>query len=213
MTRHRVTAASSLARGHRVVREAAAAIASPAIRSMGTMGGSIAFADPGADYPAALVAAAAVIHLRGPDGRREVAAEDFFVDWYATGLEPGELVEAIVLPPAAATSGGAYVKLSRVEGDYATASAAAVVDWRQGRCHAIRVAVGGCGPTPVRVAEDTLIGSRLDAAAVADLGRRLAAAADPVDDMRGSAGYRRRVIPTLVARAIAQAVARAEEAA
>ena len=94
---------------------------------MGTIGGSISFADPGLDYPPALVAAGAAIEIAGPSGRRRVAAADFFVDWYTTALEPGEIVTAVLLG-AARAGGAAYVKHARVAGDYATASAAVCID-------------------------------------------------------------------------------------
>lgn len=215
MTRHAVTEADCrLIGGLEAVREAAGHIASPAIRNMGTMGGSIAFADPGADYPAALVAAGARVVIAGLDGEREVLIEDFFVDWYATALEPGDMVRMVRLPRAAPGSGGAYEKLSRVEGDYATASVAAVVEMQAGRCVSARLAVGGCGPVPIRLpdADAALAGTALDGPELERAGRVLADAADPVDDMRGSAAYRRRVIPALIVRAARRAKARAEKA-
>ncbi len=89
---------------------------------MGTIGGSISFADPGLDYPPAIVAADAWIEIAGVAQRRRVAAADFFVDWYTTALEPGEIVTAVILTPK--TGGAAYVKHARVASDYATASAA-----------------------------------------------------------------------------------------
>ncbi len=205
MTPHRVTAADArLVGGHAVVREAAAVIANPSIRNMGTMGGSIAFADPAADYPPALVAIEAEIEIVASGGRRRVAAADFFADWYETALGPGELVAAIHLPGAPAGAVGVYDKLARVEGDFATASAAVVLAMAGDACSHLRIAVGGCGPTPVRLAEaeSALIGGGLDAEAIHEAGEMLAAASDPVDDVRASADYRRLVIPRLIARAI-----------
>ena len=95
-TRHRDTAASTLLQGTLgVVRDAASQIANATVRNMGTIGGSISFADPGLDYPPALVAAGAVIEIAGPARRRRVPARDFFVDWYVTALEPAEIVTAL----------------------------------------------------------------------------------------------------------------------
>jgi carbon-monoxide dehydrogenase medium subunit len=210
MTRHRITAASSeLRAGQEVVRQAASVIANPPVRNMGTMGGSIAFADPGADYPPALVAADAEIELLGTGGMRRIKAADFFTDWYQTALEPGELVTAIHLPAGEADAVGCYDKLARVEGDYATASAAIVLRMNGRECAGISIAIGACGPRPVRLpeAESKLVGGHLDDAALAGAGALLADAADPVDDVRASADYRRLVIPRLVRRAVRAALA------
>jgi len=199
-TRHRDTAASALLRGTLgVVRDAAAQIANATVRNMGTIGGSIAFADPGLDYPPALVAAGAQIEIAGPAGRRRVPAREFFVDWYLTALEPSEIVVAVHLPPADARGAGVYVKHARVAGDYATASVAACLRGDG----AVSVAVGGCGPAPLadNAANAVLAAERSDAA-VARAGALLQALADPLDDVRGSADYRRALIPRLLLRAV-----------
>jgi carbon-monoxide dehydrogenase medium subunit len=106
-----------------VLRNAARQIANPPVRNMGTIGGSIAFADPAADYPPALVAANAEIEIAGKATRRRVAAEAFFTDWYATALGAGELVTAVYLP-APRPGIGLYKKFARVAGDFAIASVA-----------------------------------------------------------------------------------------
>jgi carbon-monoxide dehydrogenase medium subunit len=210
MTPHRMSAASgpALTNGQAVLPSAAGQIANPVVRNMGTIGGSISFADPAADYPPALRAAEAEIEIEGPAGIRRLRAAEFFLDYYMTALEPGELVTAVHLPPAPAGSVGHYVKLARVAGDFATASIALVLAMEGEACRAIRIAVGGCNPVPVRLpeAEALLEGGPLDAAAIAAAGEALAAACDPVDDGRASAAYRRRVIPRLLARAIAEAL-------
>ena len=101
MRRHRETALETPFKdGQTVLSHAASQIANPTVRNMGTLGGSIAFSDPGADYPAALVAANATILIAGATGTREVAAEAFFVDWYTTALEAGELVAGVRVPAA-----------------------------------------------------------------------------------------------------------------
>ncbi|MEZ5667650.1 MAG: xanthine dehydrogenase family protein subunit M [Alphaproteobacteria bacterium] len=208
MRRHRQTAQESdLRDGQTVVSLAAAQIANPPVRNMGTIGGSIAFADPAADYPPALVAADAAIEIAGPGGRRTVPAEDFFLGWYETALGPGELVSAVLLPPAAAGSVGHYAKLCRVAGDFAIASVAIAVAVEAGAVSRLRLAVGGCAGGPVRnaEAEDLLIGTALDARAVAAAGDCIVAALDPVDDVRASADYRRLVVPRLLRRALAEA--------
>jgi len=210
MTHHADTAGDSRLSGSAaVIRRAAEQIANPVVRNMGTMGGSIAFADPAADYPPALVAAGAEIEVAGREGRRRVKAEDFFVDWYATALEPGEIVTAILVPTPAKNSYGGYHKLARVSGDFAIASVALCLAVDAGRISTLRLAVGGCGPKPVRSpeAEGALVGASLATLDATELGAAVAAAADPVDDVRASAAYRRLVVPRLIRQAATEAVA------
>ena len=198
-TRHRETAASELLAGAAaVVPHAASQIANATVRNMGTIGGSVAFADPGLDYPPALVAAAALIEVASARGRRQVPAREFFVDWYTTALEPGEIVIGVILPKAA-PGAGFYAKHARVAGDYATASVACSLE-ASGHC---RVAVGACGPTPLADDEaDAILSEDRGAAALARAAGLLVERADPLDDVRGSAGYRRRLIAPLLARAV-----------
>jgi carbon-monoxide dehydrogenase medium subunit len=195
------------------VRDAARLIGHPAIRNMGTMGGSISHADAAADYPAALVAAGAEIEIAGPAGRRTVPADAFFVDYLQTALEPGELVVAIRLLPSAPGAVSAYQKFARVEGDFATVSAAVVLAMDGAKCRAIRIAVGACGPVPVRVpaAEAALYDTTLNDRALAAACEMLAGACDPVDDFRGSAEYRLMLVPVLVRRAVEAARKRLEK--
>ena len=139
-TRHRDTAACAMALGaNGVVRSAASQIASATVRNMGTIGGSIAFADPGLDYPPALVAARAEVEIAGRDGRRTVPARKFFVDWYTTALAPGEMVTAVLLPAAQRGGAGLYVKHARVSGDYATVSVAIEVENQSSSSQSVKV--------------------------------------------------------------------------
>lgn len=198
-TRHRDTAACTLPLGScAVVPHAASQIANATVRNMGTIGGSISFADPGLDYPPALVAAKAEIEIASSEGRRTLPASDFFVDWYLTALEPGEMVTAVYLPP---NDGGVgtYVKHARVAGDYATASVAACM---RGDA-SLSVAIGACGPTPLSDPEaDAMLSSDRSDAGIARAAQLLAERADPLDDVRGSADYRRQLIPRLLLRAV-----------
>ena len=208
-TRHRETAASALLTGTgAVVRHAAGQIANATVRNMGTIGGSISFADPGLDYPPAIVAADAEVEIASVAGRRRIPAREFFVDWYTTALVPGELVTAVVLPRPE-SGGAAYVKHARVSGDYATASAAVCV----AAGGAVRAAIGACGPRPLADAEvDALLSHDRSDVAVANAAARLVALADPLDDVRGSSEYRRLLIPRLLLRAIRRAEATTVEA-
>lgn len=198
-TRHCETAACDHLWGTAaVVRHASSQIGSASVRNMGTIGGSIAFADPGSDYPPALVAAQAIVEIASVNGRRTVSASEFFVDWYTTALEPAEIVTAVILPkPSPGT--GLYIKHARVAGDYATASVAICLHG-DGR---IQLAIGSCGPKPI--ADDevaAILSANCGDASLARAGAVLQAQADPLDDVRGSADYRRMLIPRLLARAV-----------
>jgi carbon-monoxide dehydrogenase medium subunit len=155
----------------RLLAQAARVVAYPAVRAWGTIGGSVAHADPAADYPVVLVAANAEIEIGSARGSRRVAARAFFRGLFETALEGGEIVKAIHLPHGAPDAHSKYEKLSLVAGDFAILSVAAL-----GR----EVAVGGYGPTPLRIDEIAGIA--------------------PMEDQRASAAYRRRVLPELVKR-------------
>lgn len=213
MLSHAALAAEArLAGGHTVVRDAAAQIAHPSVRNIGTLGGAVAHGDPSSDLPAALVAANAAIETAGPAGKREIAAEDFFEDYLTTALQAGEMVSAVLLPAQPEGATGHYEKFARVHGDYATLSVALVLTMTGGECSFARIALGAAGATPVRVAEAEayLLGSALGADAVAAAAAKLVEASDPVDDVRGSAEYRLMLVPRLLARALAAARAKSE---
>jgi CO/xanthine dehydrogenase FAD-binding subunit len=204
MTRHREVAVESRLIGTLAcVKEAAASIANPAVRNMGTIGGSISLADPGADFPPALVAAGASMEIAGVGGTRTVPAREFFAGWYTTALAQGELVTAIRLP-APRPGAACYEKLMRVAGDICIASVALSA----GSDGNVRVAVGGCGPGPLSdVAADAALSRGIaDAANVRAAGGILAAKAEPMNDVRGSAEYRRMLIPRMLARAASRAL-------
>lgn len=212
MTRHAETASSEhLLSGQRVLSAAAAKIANVPVRNMGTIGGSLAFADPAADYLPALACLDATVEVAAPQGSRTLPISDLIVDWYTTSLQAKEMITGIVLPPAPDGWIGRFEKLERTAGDYAIVSVAVVLAFERDVCSAARIAIGACAPGPVRLreAEQLIEGSRLDCAAIVEAGRLLAEACDPVDDVRASAEYRRRVIPRLLARTLEQAYAAA----
>ena len=204
VTHEAVADSENIGRDFPLIAQAARAIAHPPIRSFGTIGGAVAHGDPNADYPAALVASDAAIEIASRAGRRSVPAGEFFQDYLATALEPGDIVVAVVIPEPPPGARGLYLKFARVDGDYATLSVAAILAQRNGACEHIAVALGAAGPVPVRdrAAEAKLQGKRLSAAAIAEFGAALAARCDPVDDVRGSSAYRRGLVPGLVARAL-----------
>lgn len=187
-----------------VVRDAAGQIAHPAVRNMGTIGGAVCHADPNADFPGALVAANAVLEAVGLDGSRHIPAQEFFLDYLETALEEGEILSAVLVPAQPAEVRGRHLKFSRTHGDYATVSVSLVLGMNGTNCAYARVAVGSVGPAPVHLDEvDALLtGSVLTADVIEQAGAKLAQATDPVDDVRGSAEYRRMIIPGLLQRAV-----------
>lgn len=208
MTRHAALARESRLTGAlAAVREAAGLIAHPAVRNLGTVGGALAHADPNADFPTAMLAVDAEVEIAGEAGRRWLPIGEFFIDFLTTALEPGELLTRIRLPRPQPGSVGVYEKFARVDGDYATVSVALALSMRGTTCEHIAIAIGACGPVPVRSAEAEALlrGSALEADRVAQAGSLLADACDPVDDVRGSAEYRRMLVPRLVERALTRA--------
>ena len=208
MTRHAETAQSRAFKGgQKVLAEAAGKIANVPIRNMGTIGGSLAFADPAADYLPALATLDAVIETASKRGKRTLALTEFIVDWYTTALEPDEIITSVLVPPVSESSIGVFEKLERTGGDYAIASVACILLVDDDVCTEARVAIGACAPGPIRrqAAERLLEGPSLTDDKVRVAGKILANACDPVDDVRGSAEYRRLVVPRLVAKAITAA--------
>ena len=190
-----------------VVRDAARQIAHPAVRNRGTIGGALCHADPQADLPGALVAASAHVEVASSHGVRTAPVDEFFVDYLESSLEPGEMLTAVRVPEGPQGAVGAHLKFSRTDGDYAIVSVSSVVAMQGGVCSYARVVVGSAGPAPLHLdeADALLIGSGLDEAVLLRAGDLLAAAADPVDDVRGSSDYRRLLIPGLLARAVGAA--------
>jgi aerobic carbon-monoxide dehydrogenase medium subunit len=205
-TRHVDTAQSTIFRaGQRVLPAAAEKIANPPVRNMGTIGGSLAFADPAADYLPALASLDAVVEVASRDGIRTLPIGDLVIDWYTTVLGVEDIITGVIVPPAPGGSIGVFEKLERTAGDFAIASVALVLAIEGGVCSAARIAIGGCAAKPVRLSEvEALIeGTRLDDAVLVKAGRMLVEACDPVDDVRASADYRRLVVPRLLEKTIA----------
>jgi aerobic carbon-monoxide dehydrogenase medium subunit len=193
-TRHHAVATSSDVATHaRALAQAAASVGDQMVRNRGTIGGSVAQADPHGDFPAVMLALEAEIVIRGSGGERSVAAADFFVDYYTTALAAGELVTAIRIP--AGQSRGAYVKFSRRSADWALVGAAVshgAGGWRVG--------LTGVAPTAVRArgVEEALA----QGASVADAAARASEGLDPTAGLDGSAEYKRHLATVLVRRAL-----------
>ena len=212
MTTHREVAAEKRLVGcNDVVREAAASI-DVAIRNMGTIGGAISHADPASDLNTALVAAGARAEIAGPGGRRTVPLDEFFSFYLTTVLEPNEVVTAVRLPGAQAGSVGAFDKVCRVHGDTPTLSAAVTLEFEADVISNARLVIGACGPVPIRVADADahLIGHTTTDATIEAACVILAEAAEPPDDVRGSAEYRRLLLPRVAKRLIRRAIKKRE---
>lgn len=205
MTTHATIAKSNLFdAGMAVINRAANQIAHPPIRNMGTIGGSISHADPAADFPTALIAANASVEVSGMDGQRQIPADAFFLGFYETAVGENEIVTAILVPNGPANARGEHVKVTRVDGDFATVSVSLVLAVDNNLCTYARIAVGAVAATPLHLdeADAVLRGSALDADDIAKAAAILVKAADPIDDVRGSANYRRALIPRLLKRAV-----------
>ena len=212
MTTQAELLASEAVAGHcPVLQEAAALIADPQVRYVGTIGGNVANGDPGNDMPALMQCLGASYVLTGPQGEREVAARDFYEAAYFTALAPDEILTKIKIPVPAAGHGYAYEKLKRKVGDYATAAAAVVLTFSGGTVASCSVALTNVADTPLFAAEagEILTGSSLDADTVKRAMAAAEAITDPASDGRGPAEYRTKMAGVMLERAIARAADRA----
>lgn len=187
-------------------------IAHPQVRSQGTIGGSIAHADPAAELPAVLMALEGRVRVRGPRGERVIAAADFFTGFLSTALAEDEIVTAIELDAAGARTGAACVEVAQRAGDYALCGAVAQVTLDGDHVAGARVALFGIGDRPLRAraVEVALAGEPATAAAAAAAASEAGAEADPIDDPQVPAEYRLHLAQVVARRALEQAM---EEAA
>lgn len=191
-----------------LLREATRWVGHLPIRSRGTIGGSIAHADPSAEYPAVLTALGGEVVVQGPRGRRTVKAADLFETYLTTTLATDELVVEVRLPVMPAGAGYAFEEFARRHGDFAIVGIAAMVVRAGDRCTAARLATAGAGPVPVRLraAEEILERDGLGAAAIEAAAARAAELVQPDSDVHASADYRRHLTGVLTARAIRRAL-------
>jgi carbon-monoxide dehydrogenase medium subunit len=206
----RVAGSGELSGGARAMRRAAASVGDVQVRNMGTLGGSLAHADPSADLPAAALALEATLVARGPDGEREIPAEEFFLGLWTTALRPGEILTAVRFDVPEA-SRGAYAKLEHRASGFALVGAAAVLELEGDGCRDARVALTGAGSVPLRLpeVEEALAGSELDEASVeAACAGAGEAVESPQDDLQGSAAYRRAMSGVMAKRAVLEAAGR-----
>ena len=199
-----------------VVAEAAGLVADPQVRNMGTIGGSLAHADPAADLPAVMLALGAelVASSRASLGRvstRTISADDFFVDLFTTALEPNEILTEIRIPAQAANSGAAYAKMANKASHFAIVGVAAAVTVENGSVSAARIGVTGAGSSASRASdsEDRLVGSAGDADLIRSAAGRAANGIELNEDIHASAEYREHLTKVFALRAITSAVERA----
>jgi len=195
-----------------ILHDTALVIADPIVRNRATVGGNLAHADPANDHPATMLALGAEVVVTGPGGQRTIPIDRFITGIFTTALQPSEILTEIRVPTPPARSGGAYVKLERKVGDFATAAAAAQVTLgADGKVERAGIALTSAGPTPVKAtdAEKFLQGKTPDAATIAEAARLSGKAASPSADRRGSVEYKREMARVLTARALTTAVARA----
>jgi carbon-monoxide dehydrogenase medium subunit len=190
-------------------------VATVRIRNMATVGGGIVHGDPNQDPPPALIALDARARLRSASGEREVPLQSFFLDYYETDVQPGEVLTEVAVPEQPRDAGWAWVKfLPRTADDYATVSVACLVSLEDGsnRCRDVRIALGSAATTPVRAdaAEGALRGQELTPERLREAAQLVAGQVDPISDFRGSSEYKRDMAVVWTRRALEQALQRAK---
>lgn len=212
-TTHAEIAASGLVRKScPVLAETAAQIGDIQVRNRGTIGGSVAHADPAADFPTVLIALGATFVAKGPKGERKIAADKFFLDLFTTALKPGEILTAILVPSYGKGSGGSYVKHPHPASRYAVVGVAAIVEVKDGKIARASLVVGGTTVNPVRAAtaEAALSGQKPDAASIAAAAGKVAGAIeDPLSDHYASGEFRVHLATVMAKRALTAAAERA----
>jgi carbon-monoxide dehydrogenase medium subunit len=213
MTRQRTIEFSPLvARRLPLLLEATRWVGHLPIRSRGTIGGSIAHADPSAEYPAVLTALDGDVVVQGPRGRRTLKPRALFETYLTTSLAPDELLVEVRLPAAPPGAGYAFEEFARRHGDFAIVGIAALLVRDAARCTTARLASAGAGPVPMRLraAEEILERDGLGEAAIEAAAARAADLVEPDSDVHASADYRRHLTRVLTARALRRAVERSE---
>ncbi len=216
MTTHGEIAASSLLKARNpLLSETASRIGDLQVRNMGTIGGSIAHADPAADYPAALQALEAQLVVRSVEGERVVGIDDFILGPYLTDLQPNELIVEVRVPSLTGAFGTAYEKLNFRAGDFAIVGVAALVQLSPdgSKFEKVRVGLTGVSDKPVRArgVEEALEGAEAGEEAIAEAAEKAKEGLNPPSDIRASSEYRLEMTVALTRRALEKALARARD--
>ncbi len=194
-----------------ILYDCAAGIADVQVRNRGTIGGSLAEADPSGDWATVLLTLSCEVRCIGVTGERSLKLSEFLKDAYTTALASDELVSEVVVKVPQENSGGAYIAFKRAAPVYPTASAAVQLSLEGDRCREIAIALGCVGLLPIRVreGESLLRGQQITPKLIESAAEAARAAADPQPDMRGSAEYKRQLVDALVKRATEAALERA----
>jgi len=217
LTRESELEGSDLVRAkYPILAETAAVIGDPLVRNRATVGGNLAHADPANDHPATMLALGAEVVATGPAGERRVPITSFFTGFFATALAPDEILTEIRVPIPPPRSGGAYVKLERKVGDFATAGVAAQLTLGgDDICEQVRIGLTNVGSIPIeaRQAEEVLRGKRPEPEVIRQAAQLAAEASDPSTDLRGSVEYKRDLVRVLTVRALNRALEQARRGA
>jgi carbon-monoxide dehydrogenase medium subunit len=187
-------------------------VADPLVRNLATIGGNLAHGDPANDHPATMLALDAEVVAVGPRGERRIPVAQLFTGPLTTALGPDEILTEIRVPVPPLRSGGAYLKVERKVGDFATAAVAVQVTLAEGgACARVGIGLTNVGPTPIKArrAEASLRGRPADEGAIREASRQAADEADPAADLRGSVEYKRDLVRVLTVRALRRALERA----
>ena len=217
LTTHRAIEKSpAMKNGFGVLAEMEHRLASIQTRNWGTIGGNVCHGEPAGDPVPVLIALNATLSTASLKGQRNMAVEDFCLDYFETALEPGELLAEIQVPPAPPHTGTAYTKFNVIESDMATVGVAVSVtlDSGDGMCKDNRIVLGACAPTPRRAkkAEEALRGKKITEDLLKEAGQIASQEAEPISDISASEEYRRELVKVLVARVGQEALARARQA-
>lgn len=188
--------------------------ADPSVRNFGTIGGNIAHGDAANDQPALMLAMRAVIIAEGSDGKKTIPIDEFFHGFYMTALEPGDILTEIQIPKAKKNTGGAYHKVERKVGDYATAGVAVHVELdADGVCQEIGIGLTNVSALPMRLerGEELLRGKKITDDLIEQVGAMAGEDAEPESDLRGSEAYKRSILNTITKRMLNKALERAKQ--
>jgi carbon-monoxide dehydrogenase medium subunit len=208
LVRHKTCERSELLRSrYPLLADVAGLVSDPIVRNLGTVCGSIAHADPQGDWGSALIAAGAEVVVRGPSGERTIPIGSFFLGPFTTALDPTEIATEVRVPAPAGRSGGAYLKLERKVGDFATVAVGVELEFENGKVGRAGIALTGVGPTNLEATEAgaSLAGAALTDDAIRGAAELAAQAASPQSDVRGTADYKRQVVRVFTERALRRA--------
>jgi carbon-monoxide dehydrogenase medium subunit len=214
LTTHRAIEKSAvIQKNYPVLSQMEERVASIQTRNWGTLGGNIAHGDPAGDPAPVLIALNATVTIASAGKERTVPVEKFFLDYFETALEHGEMLTEFQIPPVPADTGSAYIKFNLIDTDMATTGAAVTLTMNNdGSCKDARIVLGAAAPTPMRArkAEALLVGKKVTDALLKDAGETAAKEADPISDIHASSDYRRELVRVLVRRMGKEALARAK---